>query len=314
MPRVARKLAMVRGRVARVTRLDGCARPVIGEYNQAVTDGVITATFTANQSDTDEISVTNMNGKRCIYEPSLPELSGYSVDVQFCSVEPEVFEIITGQTLVFGADGTVLGLEIDTQIKLGDKGFALEIFAGSAATDACDDEQAEGQYGYLLLPRLQGGILGDFTVENGAINFTISGAATRDGNQWGVGPYAVDRDSAGVISTLFQPVSKTAALRMQITTVAPPEPTNGARPLLDSSRPDLTSIAGIEGTTAMEADFTATPAATGPVWWDFGDGSWDYVAAPGATDHVYDTPGTYTVLASQNGKSWTSTTVTVPFP
>lgn len=314
MPRTARKLTLVRGRVARVTRLDGCARPVIGEYNQAVTEGVITATFTANQNETEEISVVNMNGKRCVFEPSLPELSGYSVDVQFCAVEPELFEIITGQTLVFDALGTVVGLEIDTQIKLDDKGFALEIFAGSQSVDACEDPNAEGQYGYLLLPRLQGGILGDFTVENGAINFTITGAATRDGNQWGNGPYAVDRDADGDPAPLFQALSRTAALRMQITTVAPPEPTDGARPLLDSSLPAFASIAATEGDTDMTAEFATTAVATGPVWWDFGDGGWDYVAAPGATDHVYDEPGTYTVLASQNGVNWTSTTVTVPFP
>ena len=46
-----------------------------------------------------------MDGQRCVYEPSVPELSGYSIDVQFCAVEPDIFEIITGQTLVFDAQG-----------------------------------------------------------------------------------------------------------------------------------------------------------------------------------------------------------------
>ena len=71
---------------------------------------------------------------------------------------------------------------------------------------------------------------------------------------------------AGDPAPLFQPVSPTAALRMQITTVLPPEPTSGARPLLDTSLPALTSIAAVEGGTDMTADFTTTPAATGPVW------------------------------------------------
>jgi hypothetical protein len=64
----------------------------------------------------------------------------------------------------------------------------------------------------------------------------------------------------------------------------------------------------------MEADFTTTPAATAPTWWDFGDGEWDYVVAPGAASHVYEVSGTYTVRASQNGVNWTTTTVAVPFP
>ena len=97
MSRTTRRPSLVRGRVARVTRLDSCGRFVYGEYNQAVTDGVITVTFTANTNTTDEISVVKMDGKRCVYEPSLPELSGYSIDVQFCAVEPDIFEMITGQ-------------------------------------------------------------------------------------------------------------------------------------------------------------------------------------------------------------------------
>lgn len=420
MPRPTRRPSLVRGRVARVTRLDGCGRFIYGEYNQAVTDGIITVAFTSNTNSTDEISVVKMDGKRCIYEPSLPELSGYSIDVTFCAVEPEIFEIITGQTLVFDAFGRTVGIEMDTKIKLDDKGFGFELWAGSGNTDACEDEEADGEFGYVLLPRLQGGVLGDFSVENGAVNFVITGAATRDGNQWGRGPYAVDRAvgtdevqratisgtptggnftltfngqttaniaynaTAAAVQTalqalstvgagnvtvtggpgpgtpytftftndlgqanqpaltatasftggtspaiaittitpgtapapapLFQALSPTAALRLQAVTVAPPEPFIGARPLLNPTLPALTSIAAVEGSTDMEADFTTTPGATGPVWWDFGDGEWDYVVAPGSASHLYAAPGTYTVKASQNGKSWTKTTVTVPFP
>jgi PKD repeat protein len=113
---------------------------------------------------------------------------------------------------------------------------------------------------------------------------------------------------------LFQAVSSTAALRLMLVTVAPPTEFTGARPLLDASAADFTSIAGIEGATPMEADFTTTPAAVAPTWWDFGDGEWDYVVAPGSASHIYEVSGTYTVRASQNGLVWTETTVTVPFP
>ena len=98
-----------------------------------------------------------------------------------------------------------------------------------------------------------------------------------------------------------------------IVDLAPPAEQCGARPLLDPSLPSLTSIAAIKGLTDMTASFTTTPAATGPVWWDFGDGSWDYVAAPGSTTHEYDAPGVYVVRASQDGV-WRTTTVTVPYP
>lgn len=308
MPRNTNCLTFVRGRVARVTRLDACARPVYGEYGHAKTDGVITANFTANSSETAEINVTNFAGNRCVFEPSLPELNGYSVDLTFCNVDPDLFNIITGQPLVFNENGDAVGIEVDTKIKLTDQGFALEVFMGSVGADACEDPNAQGEFGYLLLPRLQGGILGDFVVENGAVSFNITGAATRDGNAWGSGPYAVEM-VAGVAAPLFQPVSKTAALRMMTTTVSPPTPECGARPLLDPTEPAITAIDATA--TGLEVDFTTTPVSTGPVWWDFGDGTWDYVAAPGAASHIYEAAGTYTVLASQNGVNWASEEVVV---
>lgn len=415
MPRTSRTLAPVRGRSTRVTRLDNCGRIVTGEYNQAVSEGIVTVAFTANTVDTDEINVPNFGGKRCVYEPSVAELAGYGVDITFCRVDFEYFEIMTKQTLVFDAAGRVVGLEIDTKIPLDDEGFALEVWVGSQGGDTCDDPNAQGEYGYLLLPRLGGGIVGDLSVENGAINFVISGATTREGNQWGSGPYGVemgngtdevqratitgtptggtftltyagqtttpiaynatpaavqsalealsnvgvgdivvtggpgpatpytftfqgglaDLDVAlmtatgsftggttpaiaitvitpgvtAVPGTLFQPVSKTAALRLQTTTVAPPTEAQGARPVLNKALPALTSVTPTG--TGSSRSFTVAPASTGPVWYDFGDGGWDYVVAPGAASHTYDAAGTYTVLASQNGVNWASAQVVI---
>jgi hypothetical protein len=307
MPRTTTPLTAVRGRAVRATRLDNCGRVVTGEYNQAVSEGVITAAFTAQTTDTDEINVPNFAGKRCIYEPSVTELAGYGVDLTFCRVDFEMFEIITKQTLVVNASGDVVGLEVDTAISLEDEGFALETWTGAQGSNVCDDPNAQGEYGYLLLPRLQGGIVGDFSVENQEVTFQITGATTRDGNQWGHGPYAVEMDELGVAGPLFQPVSTTAALRMQITTVAPPTDAVGARPVLDPTLSAFTAVAGV--VTDLDVAFTTTPASTGPVWYDFGDGEWDYVAAPGAASHTYAKAGTYSVMASQNGINWTTTSV-----
>lgn len=309
MPRTSSPLTAVRGRAVRVTRLDGCGRVVAGEYNQATSEGIVTVAFTANTVDTDEINVPNFNGKRCVYEPSVTEMAGYSVDTTFCRVDFEMFEIITKQTLVLNASGDVVGLEVDTKISLEDEGYALETWTGAQGTDVCDDPNAQGSYGYLLLPYLKGGIVGDFSVENGAINFQITGSSTREGNQWGRGPYAVEMDELGVAGPLYQAVSSTAALRMQVVTVAPPTEAEGARPVLDPTLDALTSITATP--TGLDVDFTTTPASTGPVWYDFGDGEWDYVVIPGAASHTYAAAGTYTVKASQNGVNWTSTSVTV---
>ena len=44
------------------------------------------------------------------------------------------------------------------------------------------------------------------------MQFTISGAQTRDGNGWGVGPYDVDRDENGYILQTRGTATKTPGL------------------------------------------------------------------------------------------------------
>lgn len=301
-------LSLVKGRRIRITALDSCGRPIYGDDSQVVSKGFISVAFTANTTESDEINVTNAAGEVCVYEASVTSLVGYGIEIQFCEVDPELFALVTGQPVVLAADGTtVIGFDVDTKIGLENSNFALELWAGSPTGDACATEGAQGSFGYLLLPFLSGGILGDFTVENGSITFTLTGANTKEGNSWGVGPYNVMLNNAGtpVPAPMATPVSSTTALRTMIVDVAPPAEECGARPLLDPSLPALTSIAGVE--TDLEVAFTTTPASTGPVWYDFGDGSWDYVAAPGATTHEYATAGTYTVSASQNGVVVTTT-------
>lgn len=316
MPRANAQLAAVRGRVSRVTSLDNCGRLIIGEYNHAVSGGIASAAFTPNTNDSEAVNVVNFANQRRIYEPSVPELAGYGLTLTFTDVDFEFFHLITKQPLVF-RNGKVVGIEVDTKIKLGEEGFAFETWVGAQGGDVCDDPNAAGQWGYLLLPYVKGGIMGDFEVGNASISFTITGASTVEGNRWGRGPYAVELDPSGDPDRIEQPVSQSAALRLQVVDLAPPAETRGARPVQLATGPALTGATATEDaadTTGMTADFATTPAATAPVYWDFGDGSWDYVVAPGATDHQYEAAGTYTVRATQNGVDFATTTVTVPFP
>lgn len=316
MARTTKCLTLVKGRRLRVTRLDGCGRPVYGEDSQVVSKGFISVAYTANTTESDEINQTNANGEVCVYEASVTSLTGYGVEIQFCNVDPDLFALITGQPVVYAADGeTVIGFDVDTQIGLDASNFALELWAGSPSGDACSTEGAEGSYGYILLPWLHGGIVGDFTVENAAVTFTITGANTKEGNTWGTGPYDVMLDATGQPGPMTSPVSTSVAMRTLLVDLAPPEAECGARPLLDPTLDDLTAVtatANADDATGLTADLTVTPASTGPVQYDFGDGTWDYVEAPGDTTHAYSADGTYTVRASQNGV-WVETEVTVPF-
>lgn len=309
-------VSLVKGRRLRVTKLDGCGRPVYGDDSQVVSKGFISVALTANTTESDEINVTNAAGEVCVYEAAVTSLVGYGIEIQFCNVDPELFALVTGQPVVLGADGTtVVGWDVDTKIGLENSNFALELWAGSPAADTCTTPGATGSYGYLLLPYLTGGILGDFTIENGAVTFTLTSANTKEGNAWGVGPYGDIMLDGGsptpAPGPMATPVSASTALRTMIVDLAPPADECGARPLLDPSLADLTGIT--ETVTDLDVDFVTVPVSTGPVWWDFGDGTWDYVAAPGATSHTYAAAGTYTVRASQNGV-WVEEQVTVTAP
>ena len=314
---VTKCLPLAKGRRIRVTRLDGCGRPIYGEDSQVVSKGFISVSYTANTTESDEINVPNASGEVCIYEASVTSLVGYGIEIAFCNVDPELISILTGQEVVVGADGsTVIGFDVDTKVSFDNSNFALELWAGSPAGDACSTEGAEGSYGYVLLPFVSGGILGDFTVENAAVTFTVTGANTKEGNAWGNGPYDVMLGAGGTPAKMSKPVTTSTALRTILVDLAPPADACGARPLLDPSLPALTAVTATEDTSdpdGMTAEFAVTPVATGPVYYDFGDGTWDFVTAPGATDHEYAAPGTYTVRATQNNK-WVTTTVTIPFP
>lgn len=301
--------SLVKGRRVRGTRLDECGRVVYGEDSTAVSKGFITVGLTANLVETEEISVTNASGERCIHEPSESSIAGYGVSITFCEVDPAFFSLLTGQEVYLDDSGAAIGFTVNTKLEIT-SAFALEVWAGTANADACENPNAQGAYGYLLLPFLKGATVGDITIENGAVNFTITGANTRDGHAWGSGPYNVIMAGAAP-SPLPTPLDPNDALLSIVVDVAPPEPFAGTRPLLDPSSEEYTGITATP--TGLSVEFAPVPAdIVAPAWYDFGDGTWDYIApdSMGETTHVYEAAGTYTVRASTNG-TWVTTEVTV---
>lgn len=305
-------LSLVKGRRIRVTRLDDCGRPVYGESSQAVSSGVISVALTANTTDSDEINVTNFAGDVCVFEPSVTSLTGYGVEIQFCEVDPDLFALVTGQD-PYQAGADTIGFTVNS--KQGQAGgFALELWAGAAGGDACSNPDAQGNYGYLVLPFLRGGIIGDFTVENGAVTFTITGANTRDGNAWGVGPYNDVYVTGSTLGPLPSALDSNDHLLMVLGNAAPPAAACGTRPLLDPSVEAVTAIAVTPA--GLVASIVPTPAdVVAPFYYDFGDGTWDFTdpSTMGAISHTYAKAGTYTIKASTNG-AWVSKDVTVTGP
>jgi len=214
--------SLVRGRAMRVTRLDGCGAVDLGPDSAVVSDGFITVQLTAQTDEGETISITNAAGKVCILDEPCPTFTGYEVQVEFCGVNPLLLELMTGMPSVTDADGNRVGFRINTGIDACASGFALEVW--SNVPSAVCDPSAGVSYGYFLIPFLKGGVVGDFTIGNDAVNFTLSGAKSKDGSSWDVGPYDVVKDDAGAAGPLLEAIDSRDHLLMELTTVAPPEP------------------------------------------------------------------------------------------
>jgi hypothetical protein len=304
----SRCFSPVRGRAMRVTRLDGCGRPVYGEESVGVSDGFVSVSFTANSDEGEEINVTNAAGKTCVREVPCPTFLGYGVEIEFCNVDPALFAILTGQEAELDEEGYAVGFRVNSDVSACNSGFALELWTGVPGVACTDDTSADAvPGGYLLLPYLQGGIFGDFTIENDAISFTVTGAQTKTGSGWGTGPYDVIR-SGGNPAPLDSPIASGDHLLVRYTDVAPPPAFCGTAPLLDPDDAVLTSVTATPG-AGNTATFSPTPAGTDPWYVDFGDGTWEYEPAGTDITHTYPGPGTYTVTAYR-GSSTVTTTVT----
>jgi hypothetical protein len=181
---------LVRGRVMRATRLDACGRIADRACSSIVSEGVVSVALTAIIDEGEEINVTNMAGRSCAKDTPDPTFNGYGVAITFCDVDPQLYAMMTNQSVVYDIFGTAVGFRVNSKVKTGDANFALEVWTNVPGV-ACDDANAAGSFGYTLFPFIKGGVLGDFTIENAAVSFTLTNAATRDGNAWGKGPYNV---------------------------------------------------------------------------------------------------------------------------
>lgn len=284
-----RQFPLIGGRVMRGTRLDACGRPDWGDKTQISTEGFVSIAQTANYDDGSEKAVTNAAGRKCVYRPAEPELVSVSLAVTFCRVDPEFYTLLTGYPAEYDAvTGDVVGFRADRSVRPLDVGVALESWSDAQDTAACD-AAGDVPYGYGLWPFLSGGRVGDYTIEDNAVTFSVTDLVSRDGSQWGVGPYNVVKDAAGDPAPLSSPITDTQPWLSRLTMVPPPEATEGLVPLDDpDTAAATTATAGTPGTFdgvrpyALEdtTGLTASPTdawATGQyvVLGDGTEASWD---------------------------------------
>lgn len=218
--------AQVRGRVIRVTRLDGCGAPVPGASAVVVSKRISTVAVDEVSDDGTNVRERNFGDELCIVDDAFGQIIGYTVNITLCGVDPDLITLLTGQPVVTNAAGDVVGFDATSGVDLDSFGFAVEVWSRIAG-GACG-QGGNRPWGYTVFPFLKGGRLGGFSFENGAVQFSVQGAQTRDGNGWGVGPFDVDRDEAGVAAPLNEALPTNTHFRNILVTHEPPVESCGA--------------------------------------------------------------------------------------
>lgn len=217
----------IRGHMMRVTKVNSCGAPVGGDCSQVTSKGFVSVEFSPQTSESDSIEVRNAAGEICVSVPACRSMSSIDVNISFCSVDTDMFALMTGRDPITNPAGENIGFDF------GDmpcnEGFALELWTGVHSETACDGSTGEARYGYMVLPWISSSTLTDWTVEDGAITFGITGSA-RSGSGWGEGPYDV-QDGTNGPGPLNPPLDPAMFGRMILTTVPPPEDECGCQPL-----------------------------------------------------------------------------------
>lgn len=219
----------IQGIRLRATRLDECGAPEAGPCGFVVSDGFVNIELSNNETSPTEISQVLASGARCYYLQTPKLLNNVQATIEFCQVDPELFELMTGSPLVLDDEGVAHGFTTDSDAyAIGN--VALEVWT-NLARNACLVSGGR-RWGYYLMPWLYQGSVGKPTIENGAVNFTINEAVTRDGNAWGVGPYDIQLDAADNPSPLFVPLPSTVHDLVYKVNLAPPDALCGCQELV----------------------------------------------------------------------------------
>ncbi|RZF02818.1 hypothetical protein [Streptomyces albidoflavus] len=311
--------SFLRGNVMRVTRLNGCGQPQYGDRNQVTSDGFVTVKMSAEIEEGEETSVTKANGKTCISDKSPDQLKWYTLEMEFCQVDPDLVQMINPTwEPVFDAEGDIIGFDAIGELDAS-TGFGLELWMDVyGETDTCLGQEAQGEWGYLLLPWCSGGAPGDLEINSGAVSFNFT-ARTKVGNNWRRGPYNVVLNDVNIPAPLLKAVPKKAHYRLITTAVRPPEPECGAMPV-DRPTPEPAELV-ITGLPNEDPRRTVRLFVDnhgfGPVTIDWGDGSVPEESTEGRwVPHFYTQDGTYTVKVCDKQTPVVCTTrqLTVPLP
>lgn len=222
-----KNFAPLMGKRIRLTEMDNCGR-VIPDGVHMTMDGLVSVGLSPEVEDGAEIMSKRIDGSICVNEKQSDSFKYFGLNVTFCGVHPTALALTTNaEEYLSQIDQSVLGFTVRAgAIK---KYFAFELWTGLAGV-ACDENTQEAS-GYLLLPFVVAGTVGEVTFDSeNAVNFTMTGAKTKSNNAWGVGPYNVVQGADGTGAALPTPLDPYDHLLMLETGLAVPAVSTDAEP------------------------------------------------------------------------------------
>lgn len=208
------------GKRIRVTTLDNCGNPPEAADADAylATNGFVSVSLSAETEDGEEILKKRADGSLCVSKKFSPTFKYFTLDLEFCGVNPSLLSMVTNAEPYEDYEGDVAGFTVASGSI--DKQFAFELWTGLAGDACADGAEASG---YLLLPFVQAGVVGDIEITGeDSVDFTMTGAYTKDGTPWGKGPYEVVYDDDNTAATLPSPLDSDMHLLLMDTALAPP--------------------------------------------------------------------------------------------
>jgi hypothetical protein len=218
------------GKRLRAVALDECGNvPASGAANSmVVTNGFTTISLSAEVEDGSEIITRKADGSLCVNEMTASSFKRFTVEIEFCEVDPGLLAVTTNAEIYENYESVAAGIVVPEGTI--NKKFSLELWTGLSG-EACAPGVEEAS-GYMLLPFVQAGVLGDLTVDGeNAVTFSMTGAYTKGGNAWGAGRFFV-MDDAGVPAVLPTPLDPLDHLLLVATDIAPPASACGLTPFM----------------------------------------------------------------------------------
>jgi hypothetical protein len=196
-----------------------------GRY--VVSSGFVSVSVSSETVAGTTIEPVNANGDLCYSYRSKDQFTRHTAEIEFCEVDPTLLSMTTRTADVEDYLGEVTGFQ--TLEGAAELNYALEVWMGVPGEECPpEDENPVDSLGYVLFPWMNPGALGDFTIANDAINFTVAGF-TKSGSPWGTGPYDVmAQDAANTAGPLITPVHSLAHAYLTWTSVPAPDPFCGA--------------------------------------------------------------------------------------